>query len=86
MILQANSGIAIKKPVIPRPNKRKTKIESDSRTLVYSYGKNAEIIKVEDYTTKMAVYLTYDVMGRETKRPYAAGILDASCPSFETNS
>ena len=52
----------------------KSKVQSDSRTLLYSYGKNSELKKVEDYTTKMTVSLGYDVMGRETKRLYKNGI------------
>ena len=28
----------------------KSKVQSDSRTLLYSYGKNSELKKVEDYT------------------------------------
>ena len=52
----------------------KSKVQSDSRTLLYTYGKNSEVKKVEDYTTKMTVSLGYDVMGRELKRLYKNGI------------
>jgi RHS repeat-associated protein len=52
----------------------KSKVQSDSRTIAYTYGKNGEVTKVEDYMSKMSVTLTYDVMGRETKRRYKNGV------------
>ena len=60
----------------------KSKVQSDSRTLVYTYGKNSEVKKVEDYTTKMTVSLGYDVMGREIKRLYKNGISENT--SYDT--
>ena len=52
----------------------KSKVQSDSRTLVYTYGKNSELTKTEDCTTKMSVTISYDVMGRETKRQFKNGV------------
>ena len=45
MILQAKSGIAIKNPVIPSPNKRKTKICSIFYVKTVDFAKKAEAEK-----------------------------------------
>ncbi len=53
---------------------RRKRYVSGNRDVVYTYGKNGELLHIVDNSQHLSVSFTYDIMMRETSRSFANGV------------
>ncbi len=53
---------------------RRIQMNSGNREVHYQWGKNGELLQIEDIRQRMSVSFSYDAMGRETSRLFGNGV------------